>query len=218
MGRGRSEIKRIENPTQRQSTFYKRRDGLFKKARELAVLCDVDLLLLLFSGSGKLYHYLSPTVPTVKDLVERYEAATHSKVWADVRQERRAELEKAERMCELMEKELRFMTVDDGEQYTVPSLELLEHSLEAAVHRVRSEKDRKIGGEIDCLQNIIRGRHEERYGLCDKLAHSQAWNNGGEGGGSTPPSGGGGLELKLGAFLTRPSITDQLFAVPNQPT
>ncbi|XP_008672730.1 MADS-box transcription factor 32 isoform X3 [Zea mays] len=198
MGRGRSEIKRIENPTQRQSTFYKRRDGLFKKARELAVLCDVDLLLLLFSGSGKLYHYLSPTVPTVKDLVERYEAATHSKVWADVRQERRAELEKAERMCELMEKELRFMTVDDGEQYTVPSLELLEHSLEAAVHRVRSEKDRKIGGEIDCLQNIIRGRHEERYGLCDKLAHSQAWNNGGEGGGSTPPSGGGGLELKLG--------------------
>ncbi|ONM38529.1 Floral homeotic protein APETALA 3 [Zea mays] len=64
MGRGRSEIKRIENPTQRQSTFYKRRDGLFKKARELAVLCDVDLLLLLFSGSGKLYHYLSPTVPT----------------------------------------------------------------------------------------------------------------------------------------------------------
>ena len=34
------------------------------------------------------------------------------------RQERRAELEKAEQMCELMEKELRVMTVDDGEQYT----------------------------------------------------------------------------------------------------
>ncbi|CAD6236971.1 unnamed protein product [Miscanthus lutarioriparius] len=66
MGRGRSEIKRIENPTQRQSTFYKRRDGLFKKARELSVLCDVDLLLLLFSTSGKLYHYLSPTVPLLR--------------------------------------------------------------------------------------------------------------------------------------------------------
>nr|ACG48013.1 MADS-box transcription factor 32 [Zea mays] len=188
MGRGRSEIKRIENPTQRQSTFYKRRDGLFKKARELSVLCDVDLLLLLFSTSGKLYHYLSPTVPSVKDLVERYEATTHTK-------ERRAELEKAEQMCELMEKELRVMTVDDGEQYTVPSLELLEHSLEAAVRKVRSEKDRKIGGEINYLENIIRGRHEERYGLCNKLAHSQASNNEG-GGGSTPPSSG--LELKLG--------------------
>ncbi|KAG0539233.1 hypothetical protein BDA96_03G304900 [Sorghum bicolor] len=195
MGRGRSEIKRIENPTQRQSTFYKRRDGLFKKARELSVLCDVDLLLLLFSTSGKLYHYLSPTVPSVKDMVERYEAATHTKAWTDIRQERRAELEKVEQMCDLMEKELRFMTVDDGEQYTVPSLELLEHNLEAAVHKVRSEKDRKIGGEISYLENIIRGRHEERYGLCDQLAHSQASNNNGEGG-SAPPSSG--LELKLG--------------------
>lgn len=62
MGRGKTEIKRIENPTQRQSTFYKRRDGLFKKARELAVLCDVDLLLLLFSSSGKIYEYHAPTV------------------------------------------------------------------------------------------------------------------------------------------------------------
>ncbi|THU46447.1 hypothetical protein C4D60_Mb09t05040 [Musa balbisiana] len=62
MGRGRTEIKRIENPIQRQSTFYKRRDGLFKKARELSVLCDADLLLLLFSSSGKLYQYHSPSV------------------------------------------------------------------------------------------------------------------------------------------------------------
>ncbi|KAJ1285204.1 hypothetical protein BS78_03G261900 [Paspalum vaginatum] len=171
MGRGRSEIKRIENPTQRQSTFYKRRDGLFKKARELSVLCDVDLLLLLFSTSGKLYHYLSPTVPSVKELVERYEAATHTKVWTDIRQERRAELEKVEQMCELMEKELRFMTVGDGERYTVPSLEMLEHNLEAAMRKVRSEKDRKIGGEISYLENIIRGRQEERYGLCDKVIY-----------------------------------------------
>lgn len=72
------------------------------------------------------------------------------------RQERRAEQEKVEQMCELMEKELRFMTVDDGEQYTVPSLELLEHNLEAAMHKVRSEKDRKIGGEINFLENIVR--------------------------------------------------------------
>ena len=57
------EIKRIENSSQRQSTFYKRRDGLFKKARELAVLCDIDLLLILFSSSGKLYHFYSPSIP-----------------------------------------------------------------------------------------------------------------------------------------------------------
>lgn len=79
-------------------------------------------------------------------------------IWHIYMQERRAELEKVEQMCELMEKELRFMTVDDGERYTVPSLELLEHNLEAAMHKVRSEKDRKIGGEITYLENIVRPR------------------------------------------------------------
>ncbi|XP_062208571.1 MADS-box transcription factor 32-like [Phragmites australis] len=194
MGRGRSEIKRIENPTQRQSTFYKRRDGLFKKARELSVLCDVDLFLLLFSASGKLYHYLSPTVPSVEELVERYEAATHTKVWTDIRQERRAELENVGRMCELLEKELRFMMLAHEEQYTVPSLEVLERNLEAAMYKVRCEKDRKIGGEINYLENIIKGRQEERYGLCDKLAHAQTLND--VEGGSTSLSSG--LDLKLG--------------------
>nr|ACB45307.1 MIKC-type MADS-box transcription factor WM16 [Hordeum vulgare] len=194
MGRGRSEIKRIDNPTQRQSTFYKRRDGLFKKARELAVLCDADLLLLLFSASGKLYQYLAPTAPSVKEFVERYEAATHTKVWSDIRQERRAELEKVAKMCDLLEKELRFMTVDDGEQYTVPSLAALEHNLEAAMHKVRSEKDRKIGGEMTYLENMIRGKQAERYGLCDKLAHAQSLKV--AEGGST--SLNNGLDLKLG--------------------
>ncbi|KAL6845626.1 hypothetical protein ACP4OV_025121 [Aristida adscensionis] len=193
MGRGRSEIKRIDNPAQRQSTFYKRRDGLFKKARELAVLCDVDLLLLLFSASGKLYHYLSPTVPSVKEFVERYEAATHTKVWTDIRQERVAELEKVGQMCELLERELRFMTVDDGEQYTVPSLEALEHNLEAAMRKVRTEKDRKLGDEISYLDNVIRARQEERYGLCDKLAHAHNMKD--VEGASTSLSNG--LDLKL---------------------
>ncbi|KAL5226712.1 hypothetical protein ABZP36_014977 [Zizania latifolia] len=113
--------------------------------------------------------FLILATPRVKEFVERYEAATHTKVWADIRQERSAELEKVGNMCDLLEKELRFMTVDDGEQYTVPSLEVLEHNLEVAMRKVRSEKDRKIGGEISYLQDIIRGRQEERYGLCDKV-------------------------------------------------
>lgn len=88
--------------------------------------------------------------------MERYEAATHTKVWTDIQQERRAELEQVNQMCELLERELRFMTVDQREQYTVPSLELLERNLEAAMYKVRCEKDRKIGGEINYLENIVR--------------------------------------------------------------
>ncbi|KAK8607483.1 hypothetical protein V6N13_053216 [Hibiscus sabdariffa] len=40
MGRGKIEIKKIENATSRQVTYSKRRNGLFKKAQELTVPCD----------------------------------------------------------------------------------------------------------------------------------------------------------------------------------
>ncbi|QHN78878.1 Floral homeotic protein AGAMOUS [Arachis hypogaea] len=44
IGRGKIEIKRIENTTNRQVTFCKRRNGLLKKAYELSVLCDAEIL------------------------------------------------------------------------------------------------------------------------------------------------------------------------------
>ncbi|KAG8377867.1 hypothetical protein BUALT_Bualt08G0078100 [Buddleja alternifolia] len=40
MARGKIQIRRIENQTNRQVTYSKRRNGLFKKAHELTVLCD----------------------------------------------------------------------------------------------------------------------------------------------------------------------------------
>lgn len=57
MGRGKTEIKRIENTTNRQVTFCKRRNGLLKKAYELSVLCDAEVALIVFSTRGRLYEY-----------------------------------------------------------------------------------------------------------------------------------------------------------------
>jgi MADS-box transcription factor len=59
MGRGKIAIVRIENATNRQVTFSKRRGGLMKKARELAILCDADLALIVFSSTSRLYDYAS---------------------------------------------------------------------------------------------------------------------------------------------------------------
>ncbi|GMH17027.1 hypothetical protein Nepgr_018868 [Nepenthes gracilis] len=59
MGRGRVELKRIENKINRQVTFAKRRNGLLKKAYELSVLCDSEVALIIFSNSGKLYEFCS---------------------------------------------------------------------------------------------------------------------------------------------------------------
>jgi len=56
-GRGKIEIKRIENTNNRQVTFCKRRNGLLKKAYELSVLCDAEVALVVFSSRGRLYEY-----------------------------------------------------------------------------------------------------------------------------------------------------------------
>ncbi|KAH7683447.1 SRF-like protein [Dioscorea alata] len=57
MGRGKIEIRRIEDSSNRQVTFSKRRNGLLKKAKELAILCDAEIGLIVFSSTGKLYDY-----------------------------------------------------------------------------------------------------------------------------------------------------------------
>uniref|UniRef100_A0A0E0KNV0 MADS-box domain-containing protein n=1 Tax=Oryza punctata TaxID=4537 RepID=A0A0E0KNV0_ORYPU len=78
MGRGKIAIKRIDNTTNRQVTFSKRRGGLMKKARELAVLCDADVGLIVFSCTGRLYDFASSRVflfVSMKSIIERYQEA-----------------------------------------------------------------------------------------------------------------------------------------------
>ncbi|KAK3026844.1 hypothetical protein RJ639_040745 [Escallonia herrerae] len=57
MGRGKIAIRRIDNSTNRQVTFSKRRNGLLKKAKELSILCDAEVGVIIFSSTGKLYEY-----------------------------------------------------------------------------------------------------------------------------------------------------------------
>ncbi|KAI3867828.1 hypothetical protein MKX03_014685 [Papaver bracteatum] len=57
MGRGKIVIRRIDNTTGRQVTFSKRRNGLLKKAKELSILCDAEVGLIIFSSTGKLYEF-----------------------------------------------------------------------------------------------------------------------------------------------------------------
>ncbi|KAG2710622.1 hypothetical protein I3760_04G036600 [Carya illinoinensis] len=59
MGRGKVQLKRIEDKSSRQVTFSKRKGGLMKKARELGVLCDVEVALMIFSDQGRLYEFSS---------------------------------------------------------------------------------------------------------------------------------------------------------------
>ena len=68
MARGKIQIKRIENQTNRQVTYSKRRNGLFKKAHELTVLCDARVSIIMFSSSNKLHEFISPNTTYIISL------------------------------------------------------------------------------------------------------------------------------------------------------
>ncbi|KAF5944959.1 hypothetical protein HYC85_019036, partial [Camellia sinensis] len=45
--------KRLESTSNQQVTYLRRRKGILKKAKELFILCDIDIALLMFSPIGK---------------------------------------------------------------------------------------------------------------------------------------------------------------------
>uniref|UniRef100_A0A0V0H609 Putative MADS-box transcription factor 47-like n=1 Tax=Solanum chacoense TaxID=4108 RepID=A0A0V0H609_SOLCH len=73
MVRTKVEIKRIEDKAKRHTTFTKRRQGLFKKTKELVKRCDAEAAVITFSLAGNIFAFGHPSVDNV---VNRYIAAT----------------------------------------------------------------------------------------------------------------------------------------------
>lgn len=69
MGRRKIEIEPITDERNRTVTFIKRKAGLFKKAHELAVLCQVDVTLLILGHNNTFYEFSS--VDT-QDMINHY--------------------------------------------------------------------------------------------------------------------------------------------------
>ncbi|KAH3688934.1 hypothetical protein WICPIJ_000107 [Wickerhamomyces pijperi] len=71
MGRRKIQIQPIKDERNRKVTFVKRKAGLFKKAHELAVLCQVDLaVVILGHNNNKFYEYSSVGI---QDLLQNFE-------------------------------------------------------------------------------------------------------------------------------------------------
>ncbi|KAL7093989.1 hypothetical protein ACP275_11G073000 [Erythranthe tilingii] len=87
MGRRKLEMKQIENNSARMVCFSKRRSDLIKKAKELFVLCNVDVAAIIFSKSGKLYQYCS-TYRSLCTMINDEEKIDHKSVnvhYSDIR-------------------------------------------------------------------------------------------------------------------------------------
>ncbi|GMJ13303.1 SEPALLATA3, AGAMOUS-like 9 [Hibiscus trionum] len=160
MGRGRVELKRIENKINRQVTFAKRRNGLLKKAYELSVLCDAEVALIIFSNRGKLYEFCSSS-SMVKTL-ERYQKCSHGAPETNVSAREALELSsqqeylKLKARYEALQRSQRNLLGEDLGPLNSKELESLERQLDSSLKLIRSTRTQYM---LDQLTDLQRKEH-----------------------------------------------------------
>ncbi|CAN6457149.1 unnamed protein product [Victoria cruziana] len=154
MGRGKIEIKRIENATNRQVTFSKRRGGLLKKAHELAVLCDAQIGLIIFSSSGKMFEYISPH-SSMRQIIERFKKASGTRVQEYDDKQIYCEMTRMKNENEKLQASMRQLTGEDLATLTMNDLHQLEQQLEISVDRVRTRKNQLLNQQLENLRRKV---------------------------------------------------------------
>ncbi|KAG4200374.1 hypothetical protein ERO13_A05G207000v2 [Gossypium hirsutum] len=151
MGRVKLQIKRIENTTNRQVTFSKRRNGLIKKAYELSVLCDVDVALIMFSPSGRLSlfsgnkrlrnkEFLIKALGKLRNEADQTSQPTSPESINPQLEEFQQEIINCKSRIANMEKRLRIFEGDASEITTLIQADYHEQILEETLKQVRLHK------------------------------------------------------------------------------
>ncbi|KAH9739674.1 Agamous-like MADS-box protein AGL8 [Citrus sinensis] len=176
MGRGRVQLKRIENKISRQVTFSKRRAGLLKKAHEISVLCDAEVALIVFSTKGKLYEY--STESSMETILERYERNAYVEqqlVTNDAEPQGCWSLEypKLKSRIEVLEKNIRNFMGGDLEPLSLRELQYLEQQIDTSLKRLRNRKNQLIHESISDLQKRERALQDQNNMLAKKLKEKE---------------------------------------------
>ncbi|XP_073302457.1 agamous-like MADS-box protein AGL27 [Primulina huaijiensis] len=178
MGRRKLEIKRIEDKSARQVTFSKRRNGLLKKAKELSVLCDVDVGVIIFSCRGKLYHY-SSTKSLMEILQSYHSRAEKEPISSTGVTEKQEQCSKftgfltSGDLLQIVERELGEPCID---KLSVTDLVNLETQLQAALIRARSTKTRLMLDSISSLNEQEKMLAEDNKQMEEKIVGTKNSN------------------------------------------
>ncbi|XP_061350825.1 floral homeotic protein DEFICIENS [Gastrolobium bilobum] len=159
MARGKIQIKRIENTTNRQVTYSKRRNGLFKKANELTVLCDAKVSIVMFSSTGKLHEYISPSTST-KQFFDQYQMTVGTDLWSSHYENMQENLKKLGEVNRNLRKEIRQRMGDCLNDLNMEDLRLLEEEMDKASKVVRERKYKVITNQIDTQRKKFNNEKE----------------------------------------------------------
>ena len=167
MVRGKTQMKRIENESNRQVTFSKRRNGLLKKAFELSVLCDAQVSLIVFSTTGKLYEFSSSSInktmeryeEKVKELDHRTKGIQENKQKCDI---------DTTKKLEHLELSKRKLLGDGLDTCSIEELQQIENQIERSLSKIRTRKNQLFKEEIEKLKEREKYLIEENRRLRKK--------------------------------------------------
>ncbi|XP_059308644.1 truncated transcription factor CAULIFLOWER D-like isoform X3 [Lycium ferocissimum] len=164
MGRGKVDVRRIENKINRQVTFSKRRGGLVKKANEISVLCDADVALIIFSNNGKLFDFSSDScMERILDRYERYSYAERrflaSNSEASV-ENWSLEYTKLKAKIVLLQRNQKHYMGEDLESLSLKDLQNLEQQLDSSLKLIRSRKGKAIQEENNMLSKKMKDKEK----------------------------------------------------------
>ncbi|KAF7078230.1 hypothetical protein CFC21_082703 [Triticum aestivum] len=216
MGRlGKFEIKRIQDATGRQVCYSKRRSGIMKKARELAVLCDAQVAVVVLSSTGKHHHFCSDGAD-IKGILNRYQQATGTSLWTEQYEEMQRTLSRLKDINRNLRTEIRQRMGEDLDALEFGELRGLEQSVDAALEVVRQRKYQVITRQTETykrkvkhsqkvyksLQQELSMREDPVFGFMDNPAFGFMDNPmmGGWDGVAAVEMGGGGSEADMYAF------------------
>ncbi|KAE8664257.1 MADS-box transcription factor 16 [Hibiscus syriacus] len=164
MGRGKIEIKRIENATNRQVTYSKRRNGIFKKAQELTVLCDAKVSLIMFSTTGKLHEFLSPNMST-KGFFDLYQKTTGTDLWSSHYEKMQENYRRLKEMSKKLRRELRQRMGGDLDDLNIKALQALEAKMDSSLVAIRQRKYHVIKTQTGTQKKKVRNLEERHANL-----------------------------------------------------
>ncbi|PIA57657.1 hypothetical protein AQUCO_00600411v1 [Aquilegia coerulea] len=155
MGRGKVELKRIENKINRQVTFAKRRNGLLKKAYELSVLCDAEVALIIFSSKGKLCEFCSSS--SMLKTLERYRRSSYGALEDtppanDTELSSYQEYVRLKGKYEVLQQCQRNLLGEDLDPLSIKELDQIEHQLESSLKVIRSTRTHFMFDQLMELQ------------------------------------------------------------------
>ncbi|XP_010454328.1 PREDICTED: floral homeotic protein PISTILLATA-like isoform X1 [Camelina sativa] len=139
MGRGKIEIKRIENPNNRVVTFSKRRTGLVKKAKEITVLCDAKVALIIFASNGKMTDYCCPSMD-LGAMLDQYQKLSGKKLWDAKHENLSNEIDRIKKENDSLQVELRHLKGEDIQSLNLKNLMAVEHAIEHGLDKVRDHQ------------------------------------------------------------------------------